>query len=211
MLHFFLLSVREDLVDILTLLGKPNEDAGIMYSTGIDGYPAFKVTSRASLYGKSSAEYFKQDSLYKDFAITTTLRLRSASATLFAVVAPYGINQFGVDLANTVRNSKALTAITIYYTSDTSRNKQRSDVLAVFYLPDISNKWTVLGIKVQGSTIDLYRDCELVESKATVQRDQLVFRRGSTLYLASNNQNNKFVVSFSSNDISDLNFFSGAK
>lgn len=193
-------------MDILTLLGKPSEDAGISYATGIDGYPAFKITSRASIYGKSSAEYFKKDSLYKDFAITTTLRLRAESATLFAVVNPYGINQFGIDLANTVRNSKTQTAVTIYYTSDTSRNKQRSDVLAVFYLPDISHKWTVLGIKVQGSSVELYMDCELVERKATLQRDKLVFNRGSTLYLASNNQINKFEVSFlSSYDISVLN------
>lgn len=154
--------------------------------------------SSAVLQGESSAKYFLSDTLFQDFAITTTVRLQTREATLFSVVSPYGLNQFGMQLTYTIHNSKPSTAVSVYYTPN-SRSKRRAELLAVFYLPDITNQWTILGIKVKGSEVDLYRDCELVESKTTPQRDQLMFERGSTLYLARDGKPSsdfKFVVCY---------------
>lgn len=204
---FCLISEREDLVDLLKIIGLPG-DSGVDYTKGLDGFPAFELTYSSILQGVPTASYFPQDTLYQDFSITASFKLVSQEASLFAVLDSNGINQFGVHLATAFQDSKQKTAVTIYYTPNSS-SKRRAEPLSIFYVPDVRNQWTVLGIKVRGSEVQLYKDCELIQTITTHSRQTITFERGSTLYLGGQgtDESKRFVVRICKKNLNKILLF----
>ena len=169
-------------MDLLTALGIPSPGEGITYATGMDGYPAFSLLSDAKLKSKTAAVYFRGDTLYEDFAITLTFKIKSRDGVLFAVVNPYGqIMQLAVKIEPHITPN--YHNLVLYYTPD-SRVKQRSERLANFVVSGLENRWVKIGLKIKGDTVSLYKNCEFVNTETVDRsRSRLVFEPGSSLYI----------------------------
>lgn len=182
--------------DLLTALELPDNNNGLGYGIGLDNFPAFTISESAVWNKKPASLFFKQDQLSKNFAITTTIKLKNRGGLLFAVVSPYGeIIQFGLEIVY----KQSSYAVVLYHTPD-ARYARRSSVLAEFKLPStIANRWTKIGIKSKDDVVSLFVNCESETSKSITSIPSLTFERGSTLYVASGGPTlqKKYVVSLS--------------
>ena len=182
------------MVDLLTALGIPTPGDGITYATGMDGYPAFSLLSNAKLTEKPAAVYFRGDTVYEDFAITLTFKLKSREGVLFAVINTYGnVMQLAVKIEHHI--SPGFHNLALYY-APYSQNRRRSVRIANFVVSGLERKWVKIGIKVKGDTVSLYKNCEFVNSE-TVDRARLVFEPGSSLLIGHGGSviGGRFVVS----------------
>lgn len=170
----------ENMVDLLTVLGIPTPGDGITYATGMDGYPAFSLLPSAKLTPKPASAYFRGDTVYEDFAITLTFRLKSREGVLFAVTNTYGtVMQLAVKIERHL--SPGFHNLALYYTPH-SQDRRRSVRIADFVVSGLERKWVRIGIKVKGDTVSLYKNCEYVSSEM-VDRSRLMFEPGSSLFI----------------------------
>ena len=172
---FYVFSVNDGMIDLLMPLGLGDEDLGIGFSAAGSQGPVFDITLNQEIQ-EPAAKYFG-NSIIKDFGISIIMQMRSSDATLFSVVNPYEIIQLGLYFQK-IENFQ--TRVTIFYTPD-SRNSDSTDKLAEMVMPDITNQWTKVAIKVEGKKAMLYHDCKLVDSTSVKMRDSLVVEQGSTL------------------------------
>lgn len=176
-------------MDLLLALGTGDESKGIRFGTAGSLGPVYDISNIADVRD-IAAKYFDSEIL-EDFGISTVIKMRSDTGYLFSVVSPNNILQLGA-VISPLRDSMA--QMTVFYTSD-SRTKRRSDTLAVFNMPAVKNKWTKLGIEVEGQVVTLYQNCKEVASKSTPSRDPLVIEEGSTLFIGSSTSStSKFEV-----------------
>ena len=175
------------------MIGLPSQTPGVGYSSGVDGYPAFQISDSA--YIRQAARAFFKEKLYDNFAITITLRpSRREGGILFVVKNPYEtIVEFGVEISPLPNNKQSLV---LYYTQN-SRYARTSVKIADFSIPSITNKWSKLAIKVEGTSITLYINCKEYGTKQYDRGNNVLgIEDGSSLYIANGGPNfdNKFVV-----------------
>ena len=65
----------------------------------------------------------------------------------------------------------------------TSLNKLKSDPLAVFTVPSLSTAWNKIAVKVEGSTVKIFINCELADSKSVARPQRIEFDPASSLYI----------------------------
>lgn len=178
-LLFVYFSVNDGLIDLLVPLGLGDESRGIGFSAAGNLGPVFDIEGTATIQD-TAAKYFGSK-VVRDFGIKVFMKMESDSAALFSISNPYGIMQLSVVIDHVTGSQ---TRVNIFYTPD-SRNKRRSESLTTLHMPDIKNKWAIIGIKVEGREVTLYKDCVKVDSKEIMSRDALEVEQGSTLYVGS--------------------------
>lgn len=182
-------------MNLLTVLGIPTPGEGITYVKGIDGYPVFSLLPSAKLTPKPASVYFRGNTIYEDFAITLTFKLKSRAGVLFAVVNYNGVMQLSVKIEQ--HSTSGFHNLGFYYTPH-SQDRRRSVRIANFVVSGLERKWVKIGLKVKGDTVSLYKNCEYVSSEM-VNRSRLVFEPGSSLLIGNGGRviGNRFVVRIS--------------
>ncbi|KAK3082808.1 hypothetical protein FSP39_005935 [Pinctada imbricata] len=157
-INFF--SVSE--IDLLAAIGIPSQTPGISYTSGIEGYPALRISDCA--YIRVAAQALLKDRLYDNFALTLTLLSgQKSGGMLFAVKDPAeALVQFGLEL--TPVNSANKQELVLYWTQN-PRIAKRTVQIATFEIDSITQKWTKLGLKVENKRISLYVNCKLEDTK----------------------------------------------
>ena len=65
----------------------------------------------------------------------------------------------------------------------TSLSKLQSDPLAVFTIPSLSTAWNKIAVKVEGSTVKHFINCELAVSASVARPQRIEFDPASSLYI----------------------------
>lgn len=174
-------------IDLLRAIGIPDEKTpGVTYTTGVDGYPTFLITSLANI--REPVQMLFNQPLYSEFSISITLQpYKREGGFIFAVVNPYQtIIQFGVQI-QAYDNTQQTVAL--YYTPN-SRFADSSTVVANFTVPSMVRKWTKLTFKVLRSRISIYYNCQVYEEVRWFRPvENLEFEPGSSFYIGQAGQN----------------------
>lgn len=189
-------------IDLLRALGVPNQrGTGVTYTVGVDGYPAFQLSSGADIRETAGAYFLRP--LYAEFAIVMTIRPYTRSpGYIFAVVNPSGaIVQLGVLIEAAGEDRQHLK---LYYTPN-SLSAVTSEVIASFNIPSIGTTWTKIGLKVETDEITLYINCNQEDRVLWSRRVQnLEIEPGSALYIGQAGHNHRNVPPF---EVSFFGFF----
>ena len=59
----------------------------------------------------------------------------------------------------------------------------QSEPLAVFTIPSLSTAWNKIAVKVEGSTVKLFINCELVDSASVARPQRIEFDPASSFYI----------------------------
>jgi len=154
----------------------------VEYTTGGDGYPAFKFTQESDF--SSTGDQFIHRPI-ANFSILVSVRPDSISGgMLFAVVNPaQTIIQFGLEItqsSSSVDNSD----IILYYTDHLTAVAAKK--LVGFTVDSLFGNWSKLSISVKGDVVSLFLNCDehstvrLTPGRVT----PLNFEPGSVCYLA---------------------------
>ena len=65
----------------------------------------------------------------------------------------------------------------------TSLSKLQSDPMAVFTIPSLSTAWNKIAVKVEGSNVKLFINCELADSASVARPQRIEFDPASSLYI----------------------------
>uniref|UniRef100_A0A182Y7V9 Laminin G domain-containing protein n=1 Tax=Anopheles stephensi TaxID=30069 RepID=A0A182Y7V9_ANOST len=151
---------------------------GVKFVDGLDGFPAFGVTSEADL--KSPFKLILSDHL-QDFAIIATVRPQSSSGGwVFSVVNSLDtVVQLGLLLEPTATGDQ--WNATLYYTD--AKKERHSQPLASFQVP-YGKSWMKMIFKVLPDQVVFYYNC-LEAGVAAVKKEprKLVFDSASTVYI----------------------------
>ncbi|KFB51441.1 AGAP006515-PA-like protein [Anopheles sinensis] len=151
---------------------------GVKFVDGLDGFPAFGVSSEADL--KSPFRLILSDHL-QDFAIIATVRPQSSSGGwVFSVVNSLDtVVQLGLLLEPTAAGDQ--WNITLYYTD--AKQERDSQALASFQVP-YGKSWMKMIFKVLPDKIVFYYNC-LETGVVSVKKEprKLVFDTASTVYI----------------------------
>lgn len=161
-----------------------NLDSNVSFTTGADGFPAFRFSLKSNVQ-MPAGQLMRR--LSRDFSILVLVQLHhTVGGFLFAIVNPSNsIIQFGLELSESESVPDVpSTDITLYYTD--YRSARSSVPLVVFTVPEMAGKWEIVGIRVQDDDVALYLNCSLhKEIKLTRKRiPELSFEDGSTFYTA---------------------------
>uniref|UniRef100_A0A182Q5X4 Laminin G domain-containing protein n=1 Tax=Anopheles farauti TaxID=69004 RepID=A0A182Q5X4_9DIPT len=164
---------------------------GVKFVDGLDGFPAFGVTSEADL--KSPFKLILSDHL-QDFALIATIRPQSSSGGwVFSVVNSLDtVVQLGLLLEPTAVGDQ--WNVTLYYTD--AKRERDSQPLASFQVP-YGKSWMKMIFKVLPDQVVFYYNC-LEAGSVQVKKEprKLVFDSASTVYIgqAGPNLKRKFEV-----------------
>uniref|UniRef100_A0A182LSA2 Thrombospondin-like N-terminal domain-containing protein n=1 Tax=Anopheles culicifacies TaxID=139723 RepID=A0A182LSA2_9DIPT len=151
---------------------------GVKFVDGLDGFPAFGVTSEADL--KSPFKLILSDHL-QDFAIIATVRPQSSSGGwVFSVVNSLDtVVQLGLLLEPTASGDQ--WNATLYYTD--AKKERNSQPLASFQVP-YGKSWMKMIFKVLPDQVVFYYNC-LEAGVVPVKKEprKLVFDSASTVYI----------------------------
>ncbi|XP_050073571.1 collagen alpha-1(XVIII) chain isoform X1 [Anopheles maculipalpis] len=151
---------------------------GVKFVDGLDGFPAFGVTSEADL--KSPFKLILSDHL-QDFAIIATVRPQSSSGGwVFSVVNSLDtVVQLGLLLEPTASGDQ--WNATLYYTD--AKKERHSQPLASFQVP-YGKSWMKMIFKVLPEQVVFYYNC-LEAGVVAVKKEprKLVFDSASTVYI----------------------------
>uniref|UniRef100_A0A182THC5 Laminin G domain-containing protein n=1 Tax=Anopheles melas TaxID=34690 RepID=A0A182THC5_9DIPT len=151
---------------------------GVKFVDGLDGFPAFGVTSEADL--KSPYKMILSDHL-QDFALIATVRPQSSSGGwVFSVVNSLDtVVQLGLLLEPTAGGDQ--WNATLYYTD--AKKERISQPLASFQVP-YGKSWMKMIFKVLPDQVVFYYNC-LEAGVAPVKKEprKLVFDSASTVYI----------------------------
>ena len=65
----------------------------------------------------------------------------------------------------------------------TSLGRMKSEPLAVFSITSLSTAWNKIAVRVEGSNVKLYINCELVDSASVARSQRIEFDPASSLYI----------------------------
>uniref|UniRef100_A0A8W7PKQ6 Multiplexin transcript 1 n=1 Tax=Anopheles coluzzii TaxID=1518534 RepID=A0A8W7PKQ6_ANOCL len=151
---------------------------GVKFVDGLDGFPAFGVTSEADL--KSPYKMILSDHL-QDFALIATVRPQSSSGGwVFSVVNSLDtVVQLGLLLEPTAGGDQ--WNATLYYTD--AKKERISQPLASFQVP-YGKSWMKMIFKVLPDQVVFYYNC-LEAGVVPVKKEprKLVFDSASTVYI----------------------------
>uniref|UniRef100_A0A182JDN5 Thrombospondin-like N-terminal domain-containing protein n=1 Tax=Anopheles atroparvus TaxID=41427 RepID=A0A182JDN5_ANOAO len=163
--------------DLMAAIQIPLQN-GVKFVDGLDGFPAFGVTSEADL--KSPFRLILSDHL-QDFAIIATVRPQSSSGGwVFSVVNSLDtVVQLGLLLEPTAAGDQ--WNVTLYYTD--AKQERDSQALASFQVP-YGKSWMKMIFKVLPDQIVFYYNC-LEAGVVPVKKEprKLVFDTASTVYI----------------------------
>lgn len=179
-------------LDLTELIGVPLPPS-VSFITGYEGFPAYNFGPGANI-GRLT-RMFVPDPFYRDFAIMATVKpTTNHGGVLFAITdALQKVVHLGVALSPVEDQTQR---IILYYSESGS---SRSQEVASFKVPDMSNKWSRFTLTMQEDEVRLYMDCEEYH-RVAVQRSpwQLRFEASSGIFVgnAGGTGLERFVVSF---------------
>jgi len=202
-------------VELLNALDVPLLGNEVHFTTGNNGYPAFKFTTLANVH-KPVKDFIRR--LPADFSISVDLwpqiwsNVSSAQREgnreegdviaggfLFAVVNPSNtLLQLGLEVTSYSDNMSSI--ISFYWADHTTHSEQGLGAVPVvrFNVPDLADKWSSFALSFSADIISLHLDCKLHSTQNLPARTELTFEENSTLWIAQAGPkfNGKFEVYF---------------
>ncbi|KAG7488667.1 hypothetical protein MATL_G00036390 [Megalops atlanticus] len=166
-------------LDLTELIGVPLPPS-VSFITGYEGFPAFSFGPDANI-GRLT-KTFVPDPFFRDFAVIVTIKpTTSRGGVLFAITDAFQkIVYLGLALTPVEDQTQR---IILYYSEQGS---SRSQQVASFKVPDMSNKWNRFTLTVQDDEVRLYMDCEEYH-RVAFQRSsgQLTFEASSGIFVGN--------------------------
>ncbi|KAJ8374850.1 hypothetical protein SKAU_G00054300 [Synaphobranchus kaupii] len=140
-------------LDLTELIGVPLPPS-VSFITGYEGFPAYSFGPDANI-GRLT-KTFVPDPFFRDFAVIVTIKpTTTRGGVLFAITDAFQkIVYLGLALTPVEDQTQR---IILYYSEQGS---SRSQQVASFKVPDMSNKWNRFTLTVQDDEVRLYTDCE---------------------------------------------------
>jgi len=166
-------------IDLLQAISIPFDDPKHVYfAEGLHGFPAFGLRAGSDL--RTPHSLLLPLSMFENFAILASIRpADQQGGFLFSVVTPLD-TMVSLGLSITAGPTLGMQEVSLYLTS---LNKLKSDPLAVFTIPSLSTAWNKIAVKVEGSTVKLFINCELADSKSVARPQRIEFDPASSLYI----------------------------
>ena len=144
-------------IDLLGTIGEPLP-LGVSLTKGPSSTPAFHFRPVANV-GRF-ARYIFPKQFFVEFSITLAIRpKRSARSVVFTILSSY--RRGHVILGLEIRSVAEGTIVSLTHAPDA-----KTKALFDFTVPDITNKWTWLGLSIKKDSVTLHLDCNGDETKS---------------------------------------------
>ncbi|XP_057319843.1 collagen alpha-1(IX) chain-like isoform X3 [Microplitis mediator] len=171
---------KEIVYDLLQAAMATTDDKNQYIDDGLDGFLAFGFRPGSEV--KQPYRLCLPEKLPAEFTIVATFRpMSSRTSYLFAVLNPFDtIVQLGLRISEERDSSQEISLV--YTNSD---EYSHSEEIAKFQVPNSTNKWTKIVIRISTSEVAFHLNCyEIARKKVTRIPQELVFDTASTLYIA---------------------------